>query len=105
APAVRSAYRCTHSSPGRRGFETLRPVEMKRRELLKWLGAAAAAGALPAGCSSGVSPEPPGSFFTLAERQALSALADAVLPPDDTPGGAALGAVAYIEGLVLCLEG
>jgi hypothetical protein len=38
------------------------------------------------------------------ERQGLAALSDFILPPDDQPGGAALGAVAYIETLLTALE-
>jgi hypothetical protein len=44
------------------------------------------------------------TFFTDVERQTLAVLADYVLPPDDVPGGAALGAVAYIEQLLTGLE-
>jgi hypothetical protein len=60
------------------------------------MGATAAAATLPLSCDSG--------FFSDAERRALGALADAVLPPDDTPGGAALGAVNYIERLCTAFE-
>ena len=69
---------------------------LTRRELIRWLGAAAALSKLP-GCGDNA----PGgdSVFTADERTLLEQLADAILPPDDKPGGAALGAVAYIEGL------
>ena len=55
------------------------------------------------GCSS---PEtaPPGSFFTDAEWRALNALADGVLPPDDSPGGSALGAATYIDTLMRAFD-
>jgi hypothetical protein len=45
------------------------------------------------------------TFFTDAERRALGALANAVLPPDQDPGGEALGAVPYIERLLTALDG
>lgn len=54
-------------------------------------------------CSS--SPPVQTGFFTDAERAALGALADAVLPPDDTPGGKALGAVEYIERFLTAYDG
>lgn len=43
-------------------------------------------------------------FFTDAERRALGALADVVLPPDDTPGGGALGAADYIDQLLCAMD-
>jgi hypothetical protein len=45
------------------------------------------------------------TFFSANERKALSAIADYILPPDAEPGGAALGAVEYIERLMTALEG
>ncbi len=74
-----------------------------RRQVLQWVGATAAAAAWPFGCHHKPSAWTP-SFFTDAERRALGALADAVLPPDDQPGGSALGAVAYIEALATVYE-
>ena len=77
-----------------------------RRDLLRYLGGLTAALAVPfgaEGCSS--SPPVQTGFFTDAERAALGALANAVLPPDDTPGGADLGAVAYIERLLTAFDG
>ncbi len=44
-------------------------------------------------------------FFTPAERRVLGALADEVLPPDDQPGGARLGAVVFIERFLTALDG
>ena len=52
----------------------------------------------------GDSPPVQTGFFTDAERAALGALANAVLPPDDTPGGKDLGAVAYIEKLLTAFD-
>ncbi len=46
----------------------------------------------------------PLSFFTAEEARALGALADQMIPPDDTPGGAALGAVAYLDGLLSAFD-
>jgi hypothetical protein len=74
--------------------------------MIAWLGAATAALSLPA-CRSSSSPAAPPapSFFTDAERRALGALANAVLPADQDPGGEALGAVPYIERLLTALDG
>jgi hypothetical protein len=47
---------------------------------------------------------PPGSFFDDAEWRAVNALADVVLPPDDTPGGSALGAATYIDTLLRAFD-
>ncbi|HVY46402.1 MAG TPA: gluconate 2-dehydrogenase subunit 3 family protein, partial [Minicystis sp.] len=44
------------------------------------------------------------AFFTDEERAVLAALADVVIPPDDTPGGADLGAVTYIEKLLTAFD-
>jgi hypothetical protein len=68
-----------------------------RREFLQWVGAGSALLLLPPGCAS--SP-----FFSPGERRTLAALANAVLPPDDTAGGAALGAVEYIETLLTAFD-
>jgi hypothetical protein len=67
-----------------------------RREVLTWVGAGAAVAVWP-GCHKHPTWTP--SFFTDPERRALGALADAVLPPDDKPGGSKLGAVSFIEKL------
>jgi hypothetical protein len=77
-----------------------------RRDVLRYVGGVAVATAVPVslgGCEFG-GPSQTG-FFTDDERAALAALANAVLPPDDTPGGAALGAVEYIERLVTAFDG
>jgi len=60
----------------------------------------------PPGVEPGVEPPPAPvpTFLTAEERQALAVLADYVLPPDDQPGGAALGAVEYVEALLTALE-
>jgi hypothetical protein len=94
-----------------------RPVP--RRSVLAWMGATGAASALGSlGCS--VSPARPTAapaplpvpaaaplapYFTAEERAVLGVLADAVLPPDDVPGGNDLGAVDYIEKLLTAFDG
>lgn len=69
-----------------------------RRAFLQWVGAGTAVLMLPPGCGSS------SGFFDDGERRTLGALANAVLPPDDTPGGAALGAVEYIEALLTAFD-
>jgi hypothetical protein len=81
---------------------------LTRRVFLRIAAAGAAVAALP-GCSPSPPPvstvtAPPGSFFTDAEWRALNALADLVLPPDDLPGGAALGAATYIDTLMRAFD-
>lgn len=68
------------------------------------LAALTAAGALPSlGCDeSGTVVRD--RFFAPDEEAALAALANAILPPDDQPGGAALGAVEYVNRLLVALE-
>ncbi|HEV7554882.1 MAG TPA: gluconate 2-dehydrogenase subunit 3 family protein [Kofleriaceae bacterium] len=75
-------------------------MTLTRRELVKLLGGAALA--FKAGCRSST----PGGdgVFADDELDMLRAFADVVIPPDDTPGGSDLGAVAYIETLVLAFD-
>jgi hypothetical protein len=73
-----------------------------RREFLKWAGLTVGAAALPLGCGGDEAVQT--GFFSDGERRALAALADGILPPDDTPGGSALGAVNYIERLLTAFE-
>jgi Gluconate 2-dehydrogenase subunit 3 len=87
------------------------PGALGRREVMRWLGAVAAARALPA-CSSSsgpqmtmMTPPPKASFLTTKQQEALAALADYVFPPDDQPGGSALGVVGYVETLLTALDG
>ena len=78
-----------------------------RRDLLRYLGGLVATSAIPiplAGCDNGTTPPPPTGFFTDQERAALGALANAVVPPDDKPGGKDLGAVQYIEKLLTAFD-
>lgn len=78
-----------------------------RRQLLQWAGAATVASFLP-GCghSDGTPspPPPPSTFFSDAERSALATLANVVIPPGPGPGGADLGAVAYVERLCTAFD-
>jgi hypothetical protein len=68
-----------------------------RRQLFHLLGAAGVL--LRCGPSSG-----PTGVFSDDERSALGALANAVIPPDDDPGGEALGAIDYIERLITAFD-
>jgi hypothetical protein len=72
-----------------------------RRDFMKLVGLGAAAAMLP-GCKpkAGAALR----FFTPQEATAMSALADAIFPPDDQPGGAALGAVTYIDHLLSAFD-
>ena len=97
-------------------------MTVTRRVFLRTLasGAAAASTALP-GCGDDDAPMPVpdagppdggvdvrrAAGLRLLHRgraRALAALADAILPPDDAPGGADLGAVEYIERLLGALD-
>jgi hypothetical protein len=87
--------------------------ELGRRDLVRWLGAVAAARML-SGCSSSsggttpvthTPPPPAPPFLSTKQQDALAALADYVLPPDQDPGGAALGVVSYVETALTALDG
>jgi hypothetical protein len=82
-----------------------------RRDVLRYFGGAFVATTIPpatifsTGCNSTpTTPPPQTGFFTDAERAALAALANAVLPPDDKPGGADLGSVAFIENFLTSFD-
>ena len=78
---------------------------LTRRQTIRLLGAASLLMVGGSACH-GASPTPPATpEFTPEEVSALNALADAVIPPNADPGGAALGAVAYIERLITAFEG
>ena len=80
-------------------------ASLSRRDLFRFLTALPITYATPLGCGfSGAPPPYTAGFFSDVERTALGALADAVLPPDDEPGGAALGAVPYIERLLTAFD-
>jgi len=46
-----------------------------------------------------------GRFFTGSERATLDALCDTIIPPDDMPGAAALGAGRYIDIMLSAFDG
>jgi hypothetical protein len=85
------------------------PGSLGRRELIQWLGAAAAARSLPACTEAGTRlPAPkttPPVLLTTQQQSALAAFADYFVPPDDLPGGAQLGVVAYVDALLTALDG
>jgi hypothetical protein len=74
-------------------------MSLTRRQLIRVLGGAAALAAIP-GCGDNTVPGP----FSAAQRRALGAFADVILPPDDEPGGQQLGAVAFIERLLAAFD-
>lgn len=78
---------------------------MDRRQLLRLLGASAAAiGLTPADARALLSRETPRHasrpFFTEAERETVTVVADRILPETDTPGAVEAGVVDYIEMIV-----
>jgi hypothetical protein len=76
---------------------------LTRRDLIRFLGAATVT--VLSGCKSSSSSNNGGdAIFTSDEKSALGALADAVLPPDQDPGGKDLGAVQYIENLIATMQ-
>lgn len=68
------------------------------------VSALAALGALPLAACDESGTVVRDRFFSADEESALGALADAIIPPDDQPGGAKLGAVEYINRLLVALE-
>jgi len=78
-------------------------IGLTRRQFLELVASASAAAALPAGCRP---PQPPAgpAFLTAADRAALTALADHILPADALPGAGALGAAEYVERLLTVFE-
>jgi len=85
-------------------------LTLDRRGFLRALGWAAAGLGLPwrARASGGLGGLLPVQgapvFFDDHERATLAALCDRIVPPDADPGAAALGAVAYIEGLLTAFD-
>src|SRR5580765_2212663 len=73
---------------------------LTRRELIRWIGGTAVALRLLPACGDNAGD----SLFSADELRMLGGFADAVIPEDDQPGGAKLGAVAYIEGLLRALD-
>ena len=75
-----------------------------RRALLRAaaLGAASLAFPLRLPLRAGAAPRP--RFFSRAERRALEALCDRILPPDRDPGAKVLGAARYVETLLTAFD-
>lgn len=92
-----------HSPPSRKRLP-LAP-SLTRREAFRLAGALALVLGGPK-CAPSTSPASTSSSAPLSdqERAELSAIADVILPPDEEPGGAALGAIAYLEGLVTAFD-
>src|SRR5215470_670960 len=78
--------------------ESVAAVRLTRRQLFRLFGGAAALAALPACGSDG------DRIFTAGQLAALRAFADVIIPEDDLPGGAKLGAVEYIERLITAFD-
>ena len=74
-------------------------ASLTRRDVFRLLGAAALLAKLP-GCGDNAGDR----VFTADELAQLQIFADVILPPDDQPGGAALGTVAYIERLATAYD-
>ena len=79
---------------------------MDRRHLLRSLGtAAAAAGLSPSQLSALIARGGPRrrtglAFFTAEQREAVSAIAEAIIPETDTPGANEAGVVEFIEVII-----
>ncbi len=78
---------------------------MDRRDLLKLLGTTAAfAGLTPAEVEALLTPggtrRAGMAFFTDAQREAVTAFSDLIIPTTDTPGAVEAGVVEYIELIV-----
>jgi hypothetical protein len=74
---------------------------LTRRRFIQASGAAGVIVTLPLGCQG---PPQPRAVLSDDERRMMAALADAILPPDDTPGASELGAVDYVEQLLGALD-
>lgn len=85
---------------------------MPRRQFVRLVVLSAGGAVLPLSCAEPPVPDPdmtplvpplPG-YFSTEERRLLGLLADYVLPPDDLPGGEALGTVPYLEQLLTAFD-
>jgi hypothetical protein len=86
--------------------QTYQKLILKRRTVLKWLGASGAAFTLPLvqGCSDGSDRAGMGNadsnsrvFFSAQQRATIEAIADRLIPEDATAGAIEAGAVEYID--------
>lgn len=77
---------------------------MKRRELLRLLGAAAAATGLSpaqlAAVTRAGARRPRRAFFTDHQRETVATIAEAIIPATDTPGARDAGVAEFIEAIV-----
>ena len=79
-------------------------VLLGRREFLKAAAILFAALATPVTGVRRAMARARGGFFTAQEFATLEALSDRIIPPDHDPGAKALGAAAYIEGLLTAFD-
>ena len=79
-------------------------VLLGRREFLKAATILLAALAVPVTRARRAFARARGAFFTAQEFATLEALVDRIIPPDHDPGAKALGAAAYIEGLLTAFD-
>ena len=79
-------------------------VLLGRREFLKAATVLLAALAVPVTRAQRAFARARGGFFTAQEFATLEALVDRIIPPDHDPGAKALGAAAYIEGLLTAFD-
>lgn len=84
---------------------------LSRRRFVHLTVVGVGAAVIPVGCGPqgmdgpvGADRDPRTIFFTDDERLVLSQVVDFVLPPDDMPGAAAMGAVDFIEQLLTAFE-
>lgn len=79
-------------------------IGLTRRQTLHLGGALAALVTLPLTRVQRVLAAVQGRFLTVHERATLEALCDHIVPPDQDPGAAALGAARYVDALLSAFE-
>ena len=80
---------------------------LTRRDLLRLVGGAAAAAAVPwpaAGCGDDLAPPAGGRFFDPHQWATIDLATGVVLPTDDAPGAREARAVRYIDGLLAAFD-
>jgi hypothetical protein len=77
---------------------------ISRRQFLKAAAVVIAAATMPLTRGRRALAAARGGFLTRPERATLAALCDAILPPDQHPGGDALGTPQYIDRLLAAFE-